>query len=431
MNSFLIILNFFNFLNIIFEFNYVLFSRSLINYRTKYLLKKSNLVMILDKRKSNLYNFAMNPRLEHPNNHGELTWFPIGFAHKFKEERGYPVTIRDINYMVWKHNKTFYAVRDACSHQGSSFKNGCINKNTITCPYHGYKFNNNGTLIDIPQVDIMQLNNENYHIDSYKVVEKAGIVYLNTIPIPRFARMLGQESFQNGTFKNLIDEDLIWVEPEANDKAATCVYLEVDFDHNARFVSMNSLDICHIAHVHTFGNKESPNPINIPKILKLNDTSYHFKTIYNYLTGENSIAKKLFNNINIQVENEYVLPHTTVARAFFANHKSTTVSYALPISKFKTKLFVKTYRDYWYIPSTLETNGPFHIPLAILNKVGDKITESTMIKTLIEDKAIVNNIEKADIQLMNGKFSIIYDALNNHYRKLYHIYYDKDDMNII
>ena len=79
----------------------------------------------------------------------------------------------------------------------------------------------------------------------------------------------------------------------------------------------------------------------------------------------------------------------------------------------------------------METKGPFHIPLAILNKLGDKITESTMIKTLIEDKAIVNNIEKVDIQLMNGKFGIIYDALNNHYKKLYHIYYDKDDMNII
>ena len=85
--SFFTILNFFNFLNIIFEFNYVLFSRSLMNYRTKHLLKKGNLEMILDKRKSNLYNFAMNPRLEHPNNHGELTWFPVGFAHKFKEER--------------------------------------------------------------------------------------------------------------------------------------------------------------------------------------------------------------------------------------------------------------------------------------------------------------------------------------------------------
>ena len=389
---------------------------------------QNKLEMTLDKDKPKLYNFATNPRLEYPNENGELTWFPIGFSHKFKQQTGYPITIRDVNYMVWKYNKTFYAVRDACSHQGSSFKNGCVRKNTISCPYHGYKFDQNGTLVDIPQVDIMQLDNENYHIDSYKIVEKAGMVYLNTIPIPRFVDFLSET---NGTFKNLIKEDLIWVEPEAFDKDATCVYLEVDFEHNARFVSMNSLDICHIAHVHTFGNKENPNPMNIPKILKLNDSKYHFKTIYHYLTGENSIAKKLFNNVNIRVENEYILPHTTVARAFFANHKSTTVSYALPISKFKTKLFIKTYRDYWYFPSSLEKNGPIHLPFAILNKVGDKITKSTMIKTLLEDKAIVNNIEKMDIQLMNGKFSIIYDALNNHYRKLYHIYYDKDESNIV
>jgi len=205
----------------------------------------------------------------------------------------------------------------------------------------------------------------------------------------------------------------------------------VDFNHNARFVSMNSLDICHIAHVHTFGNKENPNPINIPKIMKINDTHFHFKTFYDYLTGENSIAKKIFKNVNIRVENEYILPHTTVARAFFADHKSTTISYALPISQFKTKLFVKTYRDYWYFPSTLEQNGPFHIPLAIINSLGDKITKKTMINTLKEDKVIVDNIEKKDVTLMNGKFSIIYDALNNHYRKIYQRFYDKDKNEVL
>ena len=415
-----------SFLNIIFSlFSYIVGFSQAFKMNTIPDRVPNRLEMMLDKKKLKLYNFATNPRLEYPNENGELTWFPIGFSHKFKQQTGYPITIRDVNYMVWKYNKTFYAVRDACSHQGSSFKNGCIRKNTISCPYHGYKFDHHGTLVDIPQLDIMQLDNDNYHIDSYKVVEKAGMVYLNTIPVPRFF------SEVNGTFKNLINEDLIWVEPEAFDKDSTCVYLEVDFEHNARFVSMNSLDICHIAHVHTFGNKENPNPTNNPKILKLNDSKYHFKTIYHYLTGENSIAKKLFNNINIRVENEYILPHTTVARAFFANHKSTTVSYALPISKFKTKLFIKTYRDYWYFPSTIQKNGPIHLPFAILNNVGDKITKSTMIKTLLEDKAIVNNIEKMDIQLMNGKFSIIYDALNNHYRKLYHIYYDKDESNIV
>ena len=421
----------FYFINILWDNRFVQISDSFVYPKSKLLNHYPMIQMEVETNKPKLYNFALNPRLEHPNQNGELTWFPIGFSHKFKDQKGYTITIRDINYYVWKNKNIFFAVRDACSHQGSSFKNGCINKDTITCPYHGYQFNNNGSLVDIPQMDMMQLNNENYHIDSYKVVEKAGMVFLNTIPIPRFTTYFGQESLPNSSFKNLIDEDLIWVEPEASDKANTCVYLEVDFEHNARFVSMNSLDICHIAHVHTFGNKQNPNPINIPKIVKLNDKPYHFKTFYNYLTGENSIAKKIFNNINIKVENEYVLPHTTVARAFFSNHKSTTVSYALPISQFKTKLFVKTYRDYWYIPSSLETYGPFHIPFAILNKIGDQITENTMIRTLMEDKAIVNNIEKMNVTLMNGKFSIIYDALNSHYRKLYHIFYDKDDKTIL
>ena len=84
--------------------------------------------------------------------------------------------------IIWKYSHVYYGLRDAYSHQGSSFQTGHINNDTITCPYHGYIFNGIcGKLIKIPKVNIIQ--KDCYNVDSFKVDEKYGIVFMNTISI--------------------------------------------------------------------------------------------------------------------------------------------------------------------------------------------------------------------------------------------------------
>ena len=219
----------------------------------------------------------------------------------------------------------------------------------------------------------------------------------------------------------LIDPDLIWVEPEYDSKHNVPVFLSENFEHNAKFVTVNSLDICHIGFVHTFGNKKKPNPLLNSKIIKLNDSSFHYKIIYDYLAGSNSIVNKIYSFDKIKVENEYVLPHTTVARVLFGNFTSTIVTTAQPISKFKTRLFVKAYRSYWFY--NLENVPLFLLPFyKMINIIGDMITYKTMFTTLKQDKFIVDNIDKTDYEFMNGKFSIKYDMMSTHYKNNYRKY---------
>jgi hypothetical protein len=63
---------------------------------------------------------------------------------------------------------------------------------------------------------------------------------MNTIPI---------------TLENyhIIDPKYIWIEPESQDIKHTALILTEIFYHNAKFVTVNSLDICHIG----FGDKEN------------------------------------------------------------------------------------------------------------------------------------------------------------------------------
>jgi hypothetical protein len=157
----------------------------------------------------------------------------------------------------------------------------------------------------------------------------------------------------------------------------------------------------------------------------VNDVEHHYKIIYEYLAGENSIVNKIFNYGSIQVDNEYILPHSTVARVRFGPWSSTIITHALPISKFKTRLFVKAYRSYWTYDLTDSKNQNILMPIMhVINIIGDAITKDTMIKTLKEDKSIIDLLDKSSYESMHGKFSIAFDAFSNHYKNQYKMFYE-------
>ena len=110
------------------------------------------------------------------------------------------------------------------------------------------------------------------------------------------------------------------------------------------------------------------------------------------------MVKKVFDIKQLQIENEFILPHTTVARVIFDPYVSTVITFALPISETKSRLFVKTYRNFWQ------------------NSIGDAFTENMMRTTMLQDKVVVENI---DMRFMDGKFNMKYDKLQNTYKTFY------------
>ena len=108
---------------------------NIIAFQKLFNLKSSNVEEFenneVKPHKSEFFHFGFFPRLEYPNDKGQLTWYPIGFSKDFgiKPKK---VTIRDVNFVVWKDKTTYYGIRDCCSHQGSSFMLGETCKNTIS-----------------------------------------------------------------------------------------------------------------------------------------------------------------------------------------------------------------------------------------------------------------------------------------------------------
>jgi phenylpropionate dioxygenase-like ring-hydroxylating dioxygenase large terminal subunit len=322
-----------------------------------------------------------------------LNWYVVDESYNFPKNVLKKVTVWDNDYVIWKDdNNKYHALENDCRHRGASLAQGKLLNSCVSCPYHGYEFNTNGTLVKVPGLNFNSSSCKNQ--DAHNIIERNGWVYLNTIP------------------KNILHEDTkinIFEEPESNDLSFTYININLDFKAYARIVSENSLDIMHIGFVHTFGNKKTPNPLHETPPFLMDDYDHHYRTEYLYYSGEDSIAKKLYGIDKVLVQNEFILPHTTIARVIFDKYVNTVMTFATPINSTNSKLFIKTYRNYW------NTNNSNCLEW-LHNKLGDMTTIDMMVKTAIQDKAVVENIKLKNI---DGKYNMKYDKLQNTYKTLY------------
>jgi hypothetical protein len=317
----------------------------------------------------------------------DLQWYVVGQSNNFLSNKPYPIQIWNSKYVVWKNNTGAYsALDDACTHKGASLSSGKICKGNVVCPYHGYEFNENGTLIKVPGVCFRP--SPVYNLNQYNIVEKNGWVYMNTMSMNEQAVLREENS-------SFVSMDNIYTEPEI-EQGCSVVYLDMEYNCYSRVLSENSLDIMHIAFVHTFGNVKRPEPIReIPPVLI---GPNHYRSTYFYEAGEESVACKVFGVKELVIENEFILPHTTIARVKFGDYVSTVITFALPIGENKSRLFVKTYRNFWQ------------------NQLGDMFTSNSMLNTMLQDKAVVESI---DNRFMDGKFNMKFDKLQNTYVAFY------------
>jgi nitrite reductase/ring-hydroxylating ferredoxin subunit len=359
---------------------FLLFSFNLA-FKNNYYVKKS---------KYNIKNNLLMNTKESEDNFN-LNWYVIGEKKKFKNKKLYKIKIWDNDYLVWKNNDQYYAMDNYCSHRGASLALGKIVDNNIICPYHGYQFNNQGKLCKIPGLNFVNTNVHNQN--SYEVVEKNGWIYLNTI----------NKLFYNTSKINIYEE------PESLSKKFRSIFINMNFNTYGRLVSENSLDVMHIGFVHTFGNAEHPAPIIEKPPYLVGDYPNHYKSIYYYESGKDSMAKKVFGIKHLIIENEFILPHTTIARVIFGNLTSTVITSTLPLNNTNSNLFVKTYRNFWTVNDNLFFGN-------IINYFGDLFTIAMMKSTVIQDKAVIENI---NLKTMDGKFNMKFDKLQNVYRSLY------------
>jgi len=329
-----------------------------------------------------------------------MSWYVVAEKNEIHSKKPYKVTVWGKDYVIWKTGiQSYTALEDVCPHKGAAFSVGAIENSRIVCPYHGYEFDKSGNLTVVPGICFQP--SPIYNVARFAVVEKNGWIYLNTWEILSTTTDEDIRSFA----------DRIFVEPEIENQESEgtpasgnpyrnkmkVLFINQVFKTYPRIVTENSLDIMHIAFVHTFGNKVKPSPSyeNPPKEVGPG----HWRTSYVYESGKNSMVSRLFKMKRIDIDNEFVLPHTSIARIVFGPGLiNTVVTAACPINEYETKLFVKTYRNF------------------LLFDFLDNWFRGLMKDTLNQDKAVIESIKRENI---DGKFNMKFDKLQNTYRTFY------------
>lgn len=352
--------------------------RRIVRYRASLRTTKN----ILDYPKMNFDNMTEQDKYD-------LQWYVIGVPGDFLLNQPKKVTVWGNNYVIWRStDRTMVGLLDACPHKGASLSRGNIVNNNIMCPYHGYEFNTSGCLEKVPGIYFRY--KPYYDVEKFDVTEKDGWVYLNTynyrvarkidIPGTRIPEKFAENIFQEEDIRN----------------GSRVVHLNMHFKCFSRILSENSLDVMHLAFVHTFGNAKNPSPTSEDPPKQVG--KYHYKTSYEYQSGERSMARRIFDVQSLRIENEFILPHTTVARVFFGNFVSTVITFALPINDNESILFVKTYRNFWE------------------NSVGDMLSRNMMYNTMLQDRGVVEHIDR---RFQEGKYNMKFDKLQNTYKSVY------------
>lgn len=135
--------------------------------------------------------------------------------------------------------KTVVAFEDRCPHRFGRLSDGTVHGGALTCPYHGWQFDHDGSCLLIPSLGPGAAMPKRASLEPLAVCERYGLVWLApaapTIPLIE------------------IDE---WA-----DQSLTPVWLpEVDVRAGAAQFIDNFLDFAHFPFVHlgTFGDAESP-----------------------------------------------------------------------------------------------------------------------------------------------------------------------------
>ena len=150
----------------------------------------------------------------------------------------------------------------------------------------------------------------------------------------------------------------------------------------------------------------------------------HYGILYLFKPQDDSFIVSQFGYKHITIENEFLLPHTTVSRVRFGPFVKTIVGFSMPINDTHTRLFVKLYRNYWvkHPPDQTETNllfsGLRSLWGNIVQMVGDILMEYVLYETIKEDQAILENLDALP-ENKGGKFNLKYDKFPHMYRMLY------------
>ena len=163
-------------------------------------------------------------------------WYPAEESRNLAD-RPLKVQMLGLWFVLWRDsNGKARCVHNTCTHRGGSLGDGKVVGDCIQCPYHGWKFNGEGTCERIPSLGPTATVPGRAHIDAYPVEERYGLVFVFLGDLPEAERP---------RLRDIVPE---YAQPDRWHAAILSRRKDVHFVRMAE----NYNDPCHVHYVHEF-----------------------------------------------------------------------------------------------------------------------------------------------------------------------------------
>ncbi|MBE9137121.1 aromatic ring-hydroxylating dioxygenase subunit alpha [Nodosilinea sp. LEGE 07088] len=111
-------------------------------------------------------------------------WYAVEFSAAIADAPK-PVRLMGEDYVLYRGGDgQVVAMRDRCIHRGASLSGGWVEGNCIRCPYHGWRYEADGTCVHIPADQAGTPIPKRARIDALPVAEHYGMVWLFVGDLP-------------------------------------------------------------------------------------------------------------------------------------------------------------------------------------------------------------------------------------------------------
>ncbi len=115
-------------------------------------------------------------------------WYAVMTSDEVRRGKPLGVVRLGEKLVFWRNDSgELFCLRDACIHRGASLSGGECCGNEVICPFHGFHFDGNGKVTQIPANGKKAKTPERFRAKAYSVREKFGMIFLwwgNSEPNP-------------------------------------------------------------------------------------------------------------------------------------------------------------------------------------------------------------------------------------------------------
>jgi NAD(P)-dependent dehydrogenase (short-subunit alcohol dehydrogenase family)/phenylpropionate dioxygenase-like ring-hydroxylating dioxygenase large terminal subunit len=189
-------------------------------------------------------------------------WYVAGLSNNLTNEP-VKVTMLGADLVLFREmDGTARCISNVCPHRGSSLADGILYKDgTLSCPFHGYRFNGHGdcTLVPSRRDHEVQVVAPHMRTDAYATVEQYGLIWVCLGDDPDAAApIFDMPEWDNDDFRFTTNEE-IW---------------EADY-HTCKFTN---LDYVHLPVVHGILFQGNENPVQAPEH-HITATEYGYQSV--------------------------------------------------------------------------------------------------------------------------------------------------------